>query len=55
MADKFDQEDPFKKYGGNQIDQEDPFKKYGGVSIEEPSKKKPNQGLVGKLGVLLAD
>lgn len=33
-----DQEDPFKKYGGNQI--EDPFKKYGGKSIEEPSKKK---------------
>lgn len=46
MPDKFDQEDPFKKYGGNQI--EDPFKKYGGKAIEEPLKKK-----VGGVGSLI--
>ena len=40
MGDGFDQEDPFKKYGGSELKQEDPFKKYGGVAIAEHIKKK---------------
>jgi hypothetical protein len=41
MQEDFDQEDPFKKYGGSEVkQQEDPFKKYGGSAIETPSKKK---------------
>jgi len=54
MADDFDQEDPFKKYGGSQIKEgEDPFAKYGGKAIVKKKDKPFSESLPPLIGSLL--